>query len=485
MVKTNLFSIFRKFDQKEIKEFSEFVRSPFFNKNVNIIKLFEYIKKQYPDFKEEKLEKKYIYKKLFSKGAYNDGFMRTIIFNLNKLAEEYLTYKSLTRDPVRKSIYFLSELNERKLDKIFLKYYKDIEKDVNSTQYKTQDYFYNKYLSEDIMHHYANWSRFKAKHLKDYEENLMLDKIKNLSTSFLLGVLSDYRILLWKMEFDNIEVSIDFVDKLVAILKENEDFFNEIPGIKLHLYEILLIKEGEKRYFDELKQMLINETETLTHDQRYSLHNALQNFSARQIFAGEEQYKKERFELFKIALKHDLYKGSEDIYFDDILFGMIAFNGIIIKEYEWTEKFIEDYKHLLAPENANVVVNVSLARLYLMKKDFKKALACLNAIKSIKHIQYKYPVKDLTLMVFYELAMFSQAYYQLDTYRHWINKYKENFSQDRIERIINFTKCYSRLLKLKEQFDLENFEKLKSDVQNDSNILNRDWLLEKIYELKN
>ena len=97
MLKTNLISILEKFDAKEIKEFSEFIRSPFFNKNFNVIRLYEYIKKQYPDFNEDKLDKMYVYKRLFNKGPYNDGFMRTTMFNLGKLAEEYLKYKNFKK----------------------------------------------------------------------------------------------------------------------------------------------------------------------------------------------------------------------------------------------------------------------------------------------------------------------------------------------------------------------------------------------------
>jgi hypothetical protein len=164
---------------------------------------------------------------------------------------------------------------------------------------------------------------------------------------------------------------------------------------------------------------------------------------------------------------------------------MMAFNATVVGEHEWAEKFIEKYKQFLAPENFNIVVNVAQARLNISKGDFKKALNCLNDIKAVKHIQYKYPVKDLMLMVFYELSIYPQAYYQLDTYRHFINKYRNYFPKDRIERITNFMKFYSRLIKQKENFMRENFEILKQEIEKCPNIMNRDWIVEKINELDN
>jgi len=90
MLNSNLLELLSKFTIQEVKEFNEFVISPFFNKNENVAGLFKYIKKYYPDFNNKKLEKEYAFKKIFKNEKYNDGFMRTLMFNLGKLAEDIL-----------------------------------------------------------------------------------------------------------------------------------------------------------------------------------------------------------------------------------------------------------------------------------------------------------------------------------------------------------------------------------------------------------
>jgi hypothetical protein len=79
--------LLQKFTPKQLKEFGEFVHSPFFNKNESVVSLFDYLRLNHPEFKPEKIEKEYIYKKLYSASVYNDSFMRMVIFKLTSLAE--------------------------------------------------------------------------------------------------------------------------------------------------------------------------------------------------------------------------------------------------------------------------------------------------------------------------------------------------------------------------------------------------------------
>ena len=196
MNKSNLFKIISTFSPKEIKEFGDFVQSPFFNKNESTIRLYEYIRKEYPDFDNKKMNKELIYKSLFPGAEYNDGFMRTIIFNLSTLAEEFLTYVNFRKDKARYGVLMLEELNTRKLDKLLLKHFKGVEAEVDDIEDKSRDYFYYKYMIERIMYSYQNWSRFRNKNLKDYEDRSIKNEIHFLISYSLGRALANYRFLI-------------------------------------------------------------------------------------------------------------------------------------------------------------------------------------------------------------------------------------------------------------------------------------------------
>src|SRR5258706_8148653 len=104
MKKSNLIQILESFSAKEIKEFGEFIVSPFFNKNESVIKLYGYLRKYYPGFEENKILKEEVYRKIFPGAKYNDGFMRKTIFNLVHLAETYISYNKFKGNHVESGL---------------------------------------------------------------------------------------------------------------------------------------------------------------------------------------------------------------------------------------------------------------------------------------------------------------------------------------------------------------------------------------------
>lgn len=480
MINNTLLNILAKFTPKEIKEFGEFVNSPFFNKNENVVKLYTYIRKFYPEFNDKRLEKEYVYRKIYSKGEYNDGFMRTVIFNLGKLAEDYIAYVNFIKDDLKRGINFLEELNERKLEKIFLKYFDEIEESVNDIQYKDAEYFYLKYQLQRQMEIYMDWSKFKNKDFKNYTTGINTYIDDDLTSFYLSRALNHYRFMLDKTQYEKIDTNFQFVNYLVDYLISKDNHFKDKLTIKLHLYEVLLETQKDEKYFHILKDLLVNEKDNLSHSDRYSLHNILQTYCVNMSYRGEAKVVKERFELYKICLEQKLYAASEHIYFDDLMFANIALNAISISEFEWADNFINEYKDKVSPENSDVVINYTYARLNFVKGEFSEALKFLTNIKTIKHIQFKLPIRDLTMMVYYELGMQTQAYYLIDSYRHFLTNNKESLSDTRYERINAFLKAFTRLVKIKEKNNQADLAKLTSELEENTNVQERKWLLAKV-----
>ena len=103
MIKSSLIEAFKTFSPKEIKEFAEFVSSPFFNKNINVIKLFELIRKNYPEFESAKIEKEKIFSKLFPGKPYKDSTLRLLMYYLYELVEKFLAYNRFNNDKFRQN----------------------------------------------------------------------------------------------------------------------------------------------------------------------------------------------------------------------------------------------------------------------------------------------------------------------------------------------------------------------------------------------
>lgn len=482
MISSTLLGILSKFSAKEFKEFGEFVKSPFFNKNINVKHLYDYLKKFYPDFKDKKLDKEVVFRNLFPDKEYNDGFLRTVIYNLGKLAEDFLAYINFRKDDLNRGINLLKELNERKLEKVFLKYYSEIEEDILNIRYHDSDYYLKKYELQQQKEIYMDWSKYKQKDFKNYTSNTVSYIDDELTSFYLTKALNHYRFILDKNMYEQLENNFDFIDYILDFLLNKDVHFKNKLKVKLHLNEVLLIRDKDEKYYNTLKLILINEHDKLSKSDLYSLHNILQSHCVYMGYHNQPEYIKERFELYKICLKLELFAAAEHIYFDDLMFGNIVSTAITIGDMEFTENFIEYYKGMLAPDNTDVVINYSYARLYFGKKDFERALWHLNNIRTIKHIQYKLPVRDLVLKCYYELNLTAQAVYQIDSYRHFLNNNRALLSDDRFERISNFLKFYTKLVKSKEKNSGKDIFKLKEDIESAPNTLERNWLLSKTEE---
>jgi hypothetical protein len=87
---TKLINLLRTFNAAEIRKFRDFVNSPYFNKNKNIISLYNEIHNFYPEFDAEKLNEEILFEKIFNGEKYDYFKFRNIVSDLYNLGLEYL-----------------------------------------------------------------------------------------------------------------------------------------------------------------------------------------------------------------------------------------------------------------------------------------------------------------------------------------------------------------------------------------------------------
>jgi len=113
---SKLIDLLKVLTNREMRSFSEFVTSPFFNKKEKVIRLFEYLKKCHPDFKP--IYRPPLYQHLFSENSRTDNEpldskeykrLRDVMSDLVKLIQKYLLYESREENEVRQK-YQLARL---------------------------------------------------------------------------------------------------------------------------------------------------------------------------------------------------------------------------------------------------------------------------------------------------------------------------------------------------------------------------------------
>lgn len=502
MQNTGLITLLRTFEPSEIKEFGDFVRSPYFNKNESVVKLYDYLRKYHPVFDEGKVLKETVHSKIFSGTVYNDGFMRKIIFNLNNLAERYIGITGSDKDEIESGLRLLSEFNIRKLDKQFLKYFADISNRVEKGKDRDHLYFKRKFALEVNRTRYIDNNRYKVDlhDKKEYYNEQIREKLYYFTNYFLMAGLDMYRTLKYQDYTDRFEFNDKLLDNIIGFLlgqinnseESNSPKYVDSLTIRVYLYEIMLMnsKSGGENlpgdiFYLKLKEILVKEKTNLSHDSRFSLYNILIQHCANRILRGYGDYRKERWELDKIALEQGIFKSAVESEFPPPSFASIVRDAAEVHEIIWARSFIENYKKQLEPINLGTVINLSYSLICFYSDDFQGALDYLNKIKPVKRWEFKFAVKELTLMLFYELSMFAQAFYLVDSFRHFLVSMSRNFSGERIESRNNFLRYFTNLLKVKENSGKKELAGIIKELKDHQIIIfNRDWLLAKANELK-
>lgn len=490
MYKSNLIKILQTFSPKEFREFGELVNSPFFNKSESTVKLYSYLKKYYPEFNAGDIVKEKVYGIIFDKAEYNDGFMRSVIFNLAELTESYLKQVNMKNDPARSELILLDELNKRKLEKEFNKNLPAAKKEIEKLKDRKSEYYFYKFLYQQTLNSYINWSRYKNKNLKDNYEPELAKENKYLSEYMLIKTLGNYRNFSAKLESINVEYNSGFLDDLIRYITENPGEFKEAPSVMLHANEVLLLRTKEERYYRLLKEQLINGVGT--QDERYSLLNILQSYCVYRFFKGDSEFSAERFRLYKAAIESNFYRGTEDIYFDALLFPNIGLAALKQGEFKWAEEFINKYKNEMPPDEKDVITGYLEGRLHFETGNYNKAIKTIEAIKNTRHLQYKVIIRNLLLLLYFELGNFDKAESFYNSYRQYLSKNEKQFAPQRFERFTDFMRYYQLLLKIYgnrvESLNGNNFtadtSELEAELKNNTNVIERDWLINKVNKLK-
>jgi len=474
MQKTSLITLLKSLSPEEIKEFGYFVQSPFFNRNNGLIRLYDYLKKVYPEFKEKEIKKEHVYMAIFDKAEYNDGFMRVLISNLSKLLKDYLTFINYKKRPSRSKLSLLNELNLRKLAKEFKTVQKETEKTLKELPDTDMWYYHDKALLEDNNYYYNTWAG-KQKSSKSNKEKMLKNIMDNFTRFYLISSLTMYRLVLHINNYNKLNVDLKFTEEVIKLLEKTQDDFADTPIINIYLYEIMLLSKGELKYFEKLKTMFIQSSDRFTYSENYSLLNILQKFSNVQILKGKFRFEKEKFHLFKNAVKKNILKYPFADHIEGNLFFSIVNAALKVKEINWAGDFIIEQKKFLSNGNKDTFLNLSLGIYYFERNELDKSK---QAIQSIKTNNYDtlFILKILQMKIFFMEDNYIQAELVMDSFRHLLNKSDKDYSPIIQDSYKNFLKTYSWLIKAKEKDKTDLALKVLVELRKNKTVQEYQWL---------
>lgn len=483
MNKSKLILLLKTFSAEEIKRFTDFLSSPYYNKNKTIVKYLQFLKKHYPQFRDEKLSKEKVYKHLFPGKAYNEQVMRNLTSDMNMLCKEFLSTEFTRNNLFEHKLGLLLQLIQKKSDSVYKAELNIFEEELRKVSQLSENNFYYLFRLEEAKISY---------HLEKNEQPLVFDKVmksgEHLILFFLLNLTKtisnlnvnkqsfnvDYHSNLPQKFFDSISIP-----DIIKYMKEHGIEFSETA--ELYFYRVLCNTHPyDENHFYKFKELTLSHLTTLNRTEIYGLFNAMETFCLIKINSGKSEFVKELFDLFNTEIDKGFYKFSDTSPLTYMKFRNTFIAAVSLGKLEWITGFMERFKRDLIDDHRDNIIAIAEAQLDFERGRFENVLEKISQIKT-SMVYLKIDLRNLTLMSYYELGYIESVITSIDSYRHFLSVNKsitEVFKNSHLR----FLNSLSSLINFKEKGQTDELMMLKEKLLPFRNERRIGWLIDRITE---
>lgn len=464
--------ILRTFTQQEIRQFDEFLRSPFFNKNQTIVQLFEKIKPFYPAFDAPELERSALYRLVYGSEDFDEQKLRYLMTDLTKHLEEYLCYKAIQNEELFKLHLLLYSYRLRKLERPFFSTVKLAEKTLQDWPRRDVSHAFYEYLIEEDKYKYASEQK---EHLSKSNLQKVVD---DLDKYFILNKMRYSAEIINNKNVVAINYKLFLYEEIMNHLRINP--LDHVPAAKVYYTIILtLIEPDNKLHYKALLQLLEEHKNIFGKDELWDMYVFAKNFCIRKINQGYTDYIRELFELYKIMLSSKIiFKENSLSQFD---YKNIVYLGLRVDEMDWVKNFITKYSEYLDPKFRKNAYTYNLASYYYFQKNYDEALTLLQSVE-FTDIYYHLDSKSLLLKIYYDQNETEAFFSLVEAFKVYI---KRNLLIPASQKstYYNMIKFVSKLYKWKLN-PKGNLNQIEEEIETTKPLADINWIRKKVEEAK-
>ncbi|MBR9919760.1 MAG: hypothetical protein GYB31_02910 [Bacteroidetes bacterium] len=467
MKKSRLVRIFQSFSKKELRDLKKWLHSPAHNQREDTLLLYEYLADEDHLNSDDQLTKSYVFRQLFPDEVFDDARMRQIMHFLLKSIEEFLSYQEFMTDPVRARIALATFYRRRHLDKSFERTIQSARKEQEKQPYRNRRFLENELLIEKERYNYlSSKQRTGVFNLQEVSDSL--DR-QYLAEKFRQASLMVSHQAVYKIDYD-----WGLLDGLLKIVEQKN--YLKLPSIAVYYYSFLSLRDRDNEgHYYKLKEQILEYGDSFQRSEIRDHYLLAINFCIRRLNRGEKQFAREALELIQQGFK----KGT--LLMDDGIISRWTFRnavsiGTLLKEFDWTEKFVQKYKNNLEEKHRDSIVHYSMARLHYEKKEYSEAMRLFTQVE-YDDMLMNLTAKTMLLKMYYELDEFNALDSLLESMRVYLRRKKViGYHRDNYTNIITYTKK----LTTANPFDKKGLEKLSADIKQSSPNTEQRWMLEQL-----
>lgn len=475
MEQSRLVKYIQALSAKEREKFHLFIHSPYFNKHDKTVQLLQIIE-NWIEKPNPQLDKPAVFKKLFPKEAYDEQKLHNVMSYLKKLYHNFLSLRHFEEMPFQGQLFTIEAAYENNQFDLMKNRGKLLEKDLEKHLCKDGPYYFTSFKLNKVMGYYSGMYEDRSK------PALLQGMVDALDRYYMLEKLRHSCHIMANMIMLNTAYKFYFLEELLEHIKHNWEVYQHDTPIVLYytIYRSLEQKDSLE-YYEQLKLMLANEIPKLSKDEQGDLYSFAMNYCISRINQGDRDYQRELFQLYKQGLKTGLILDNGIL--SEWNYKNITALGCSLKEFEWTENFIQSYKERLLVERQENAYNYNMAHLFYNKKLYHEALSVLLLVQ-FTDVKYHLNTTFLLLRTYYALKDTEALLSLIETFRIYVMR-NQKMTTDQKKGYTNFLRFAKKLVLLKHQAAAyarngleEKLENLHAKITGTKNVINKFWLLE-------
>ncbi|MBK9013023.1 MAG: hypothetical protein IPM82_02480 [Saprospiraceae bacterium] len=462
MEKSRLIQLLRSFSRQEQRDFRRFLQSPFFSRRAETALLYDLLEKYLKSGKPVP-EKEAAYALVFPDEPFDDHRLRMLMSQLFQLASQFLTVQDFLADDTQVLLRQGQVFRKRRLIAHFAQAAADLAQKLDAQPYRNPDFYQNKY--------FASLEKYRNTYdLREVESEQLQALSDELDTAYLARKLWQACLLLSHEAVSNTSYDFGLLDEALRFAERSGSLETPAIAIYYHCYRALTNPDSPD-FFQNFKSLVLRHGGLFPAEEMRDLYILAINFCIRRYNAGSQQYLRDQFDFYKDGLRQGYFLTDGEL--SRYTYQNAVTSGLVMREFDWVEQFIHDYRDKLAEAYQESVFSFNLARLCYEKKQFDQALPLLQ-LAEYKDLLLNLAAKTLQLKIYFELDEIDLLEAHLSAFKTFLRRKKElGYHRENYLNTIQFTR---KLLETN-PFDKEARAVLREEIAAAKNVGEKEWLL--------
>lgn len=469
MQQSKLLELLGAFSRREWKRFVDFLNSPYFNRNADLVRLAAWLETGAPDFAGATREAAWA--ALYPGQPLDNRQLNHLMSWLLQLGERFLGLEHLGCHPVEQELHTCAALLERGLNKHYNFNAAGLRKQLEASPQRDAAHFLQRYRLADLNTR-AYLNKTAARQADDYLQEAadlldffyLTEKLK-----YACAMLNNQAIVSSAYQFHFVEEVRRFV--------ESHPLPPGAPGVAIYfrIFQMLTKDNGDDDFY-ALMQLLRLYHHCFTRQEQAWLYGYALNYCIRQIRNVREVFVPEALNLYEQGIESGILLG-EDGRLSPWHFKNIVKLALRLRRYEWTERFIREKNALLEPAFRADALHYNLADLYFFTGRYDEAQEHLMHV-GLSDVHYSLGAKEMLAKIYYETGEREALESLLQAFRIYLRR--NRIITDNVRKAyLNFVKVLQHRLRAGRQ----QLPTLRARVEKMDLLTAKNWLLDQMPRL--